>query len=128
MLIIPILMALSFGLIVSLIGFFALNYVKKEGLGKPFKYTSYLTIIVGKLIFIGGIVCAVMMSCCSDSCGHGSVDYRTEISTECSKGDKSCSKKSECKKPCETKCTKTTKCTKDGNKEIVIEKEVIIEE
>jgi len=128
MLIIPVLMVVSFGLLISLVGLFALAKTKKDGHGKIYKITSYLTIIVGNIIVIGGIVAGSMLSCCHSACGHGRVDCKTEMSGDCSKGGKSCSKKLECKKSGESKCTKKTTCSKDGNKEITIEKEVIIEE
>ena len=133
MLIIPVLMVVSFGLLISLVGLFALAKTKKDGHGKIYKITSYLTIIVGNVIVVGGIVAGAMFSCHHSSCGHGRVDCKTEMSSNCSKGGKSCSKKSdckksECKKGGESKCTKTTTCTKDGNKEVAVEEEVLIVE
>lgn len=135
MFIIPVLMVVSFGLLISLVGLFALAKTKKDGHGKIYKITSYMTIIVGNVIVIGGIVVGTMLSCCHSSCGHGhgNMKCKSEMNSHCSKGGKSCSKKSDCKKSeCknggESNCTKTTTCTKDGNKEVTIEKEVIIEE
>ena len=59
MLIIPVLMAVSFGLLISLVGLFALAKTKKDGHGKIYKITSYMTIIVGNVIVIGGIVAGI---------------------------------------------------------------------
>jgi hypothetical protein len=135
MFIIPVLVVVSFGLLISLVGLFSLAKTKKDGHGKIYKITSYMTIIVGNAIVIGGIVAGTMLSCCHSSCGHacGRVDCKSEMSSHCSRGGESCSKKSECKKlDCtkggESKFTKTTTCTKDGNKEVTVEKEILIVE
>lgn len=130
MLIIPVLMVVSFGLLISLVGLFSLSKTKKEGLGKMYKITSYLTILVGNLIVIGGIVIGSMLCCCHSSCGHGhgNMKCKSEMSNHRAKDEQSCTKNTHCKKPCESKCTKTTICTKDGHKEVTIEKEVVVKE
>ncbi|MEJ6616970.1 MAG: hypothetical protein QNL61_08680 [Crocinitomicaceae bacterium] len=135
MLIIPVLMAVSFGLLISLVGLFALAKTKKDGHGKIYKITSYMTIIVGNVIVIGGIVAGSMLSCFHSSCGYGHVRVgcETEMSSYCLRVGKSCSKKSECKKSeCknggESKYPKSIICTKDGNKEIAVKKEILIVE
>lgn len=113
---IPVFMLLSFGLLVALIGLYVLAYSKKEGLGKIYKWTSYLTVTCGTIVCIGAIVAGCMFSCCHKSrCGKRFYQRcHTEMRAHC--GDHSyghscesknhCSGKKECKNTCEKKIEK----------------------
>ena len=109
MFILPLFMLLSFGLLVLLVGLFVLAYSKKEGLGKIYKIVSYLTVLCGTIVFVGGIVAAIVISsCCSSGCEDGKRSCRTEIRSH--HGHGSCDSHSsikECKKSCDEGKEKT---------------------
>lgn len=127
MFIIPLLVLLSFGLVVKLIGLLGLAYTKKEGLGKIYKITSYLTIAFGTLIFIGGIIAAILFSTCHNSgCHKGKSKCKTEVRSHCGGGacEKSSHKKSSCESACDHHGKKVIKKTiitegEDGDEEEV---------
>ena len=78
-----LIVVLSLALIVLMGGLFLLAYSKKEALGKLTKITSYLAIVFGTAVFVGGLICAIMCSTCNKG--------------KCDKDKKGCSKdKMEC--------------------------------
>ena len=60
-----IIIALSLALIVLIGGLFLLAYAKKENLGKMTKIASYVAILFGTVVFVGGLICATMCSACN---------------------------------------------------------------
>lgn len=78
--IVPVfLISLSLALLVVLAGLFLLAYSKKEGLGKMTKIASYVAILFGTLVFVGGILCGIT---CKGHCGEGKCEKRVEIRKE----------------------------------------------
>ena len=115
MIIIHLLIVISFALLITLAGLFALAKSKKDGHGKIYTITSYLTVTCGMLLFVGSIVAASLMACCHKSdCHKGARSCHTEIRSNCDGGSCKSGKKTDCKK---------TVCKKSGND---IEKEVIV--
>jgi hypothetical protein len=111
-----LIVVLSLALIVLMGGLFLLAYSKKEGLGKLTKIASYLSIVFGTAVFVGGLICAIMCATCHKS--------------KCDKDKKGC-----CKDKME--CSKDKKCSNDKKecfnikverreKDSANEKEVII--
>ena len=92
-----IIIALSLALIVLLGGLFLLAYAKKESLGKMTKIASYVAILFGTVVFVGGIICATMCSTChKGKCTKDKMECsRGGMKGECSKGS-SCDKEEEC--------------------------------
>lgn len=62
-----LIVALCLALIVLMGGLFLLAYSKKEGLGKLTKIASYVAIVFGTAVFVGGLICAIMCSTCKNS-------------------------------------------------------------
>jgi hypothetical protein len=94
-----IIVALSLALIVLLGGLFLLAYAKKESLGKLTKIASYVAILFGTVVFVGGIIGACMCSSChKGKCDKDKMECsRGGMKGECSKG--SCEKdEMECQK------------------------------
>jgi len=113
----PILIvALCLALIVLMGGLFLLAYSKKEGLGKLTKIASYVAIVFGTSVFVGGLICAIMCATCHKS--------------KCDKDKKGCCKdKMECSK--DEKCSNNKKeyfniKVERREKDSTNEKEVII--
>jgi len=111
-----LIVVLSLALIVLMGGLFLLAYSKKEALGKLTKIASYLAIVFGTAVFIGGLICAIMCATCHKS--------------KCDKDKKGCSKD-------KMECSKDKKCSNDKKeyfnikverreKDSTNEKEVII--
>lgn len=126
--------SLSLALLVLLAGFFMLAYSKKEGLGILSKISSYIAILFGGIVFVGGLLCATMCGSCHKSkCGNKEVckkEVRIEYSTsKCDKKEMKCHKEmniSECKKECSEgmkcekgagKCTEGSECSSACQKE-----------
>ncbi|MFN5417117.1 MAG: hypothetical protein ACK5B9_08685, partial [Flavobacteriia bacterium] len=57
---------LAMALLVLLGGLFLLGYAKKEGLGRMTKIASYIAILFGTVVFVGGLICATMCHSCGD--------------------------------------------------------------
>jgi hypothetical protein len=92
-----LIVALSLALIILMGGLFLLAYCKKEGLGKLTKITSYVAIVFGTAVFVGGIICAIMCSTCHNSKCYKDKKGCSKDKMECSKYKKECSKdKKEC--------------------------------
>jgi cytochrome bd-type quinol oxidase subunit 2 len=104
-----LIVALSLALIVLMGGLFLLAYSKKEGLGKLTKIASYVAIVFGIVVFVGGLICAIMCSTCNKG--------------KCDKDKKGCSKD-------KMECSKYKECSKDKKecceKVVIIEKDVKI--
>ncbi len=104
-----LIVALSLALIVLMGGLFLLAYSKKEGLGKLTKIASYVAIVFGTAVFVGGLICAIMCSTCKKG--------------KCDKDKKGCSKD-------KMECSKYKECSKDKKecceKVVIIEKDVKI--
>jgi hypothetical protein len=121
-----IIIALSLALIVLMGGLFLLAYAKKESLGKITKIASYVAILFGTVVFIGGIISASMCSAChKGKCGKDKMEcHRGGMKGECSKG--SCeNEEMECHKGMgKGSCEKGGECTEikiesnDGEKVI----------
>ena len=113
-----IIVALSLALIVLMGGLFLLAYAKKESLGKMTKIASYVAILFGTVVFVGGIIGACMCSTChKGKCNKDKMECsRGGMKGECSKG--SCEKdEMECHKGMmKGHCEKEGECS-----EIVIE-------
>ena len=89
----PILIVvLSLALIVLMGGLFLLAYSKKEALGKLTKIASYLAIVFGTAVFIGGLICAIMCATCHKSKCDKDKKVCCKDKMECSKDKKECSK------------------------------------
>jgi len=102
-----LIVALCLALIVLMGGLFLLAYSKKEGLGKLTKIVSYVAIVFGTAVFVGGLICAIMCS----KCNKGKCD---KDKMECSKDKKGCSKdKMECSKDKKECCEKVVIIEKD---------------
>ena len=120
--------ALIIGLLLSLLvilaGAFLLAYSKKESLGKFPKIASYVAILFGSAIFIGGLICALMMcgKCKGGSCSKDSGKCeRTEMSnchsgmmnnSHCEKGSGSCEKS---KMMCHKEMSSKMHCSKNAS-------------
>ena len=104
-----LIVALCLALIVLMGGLFLLAYSKKEGLGKLTKIASYVAIVFGTVVFVGGLICAIMCSTCNKG--------------KCDKDKKGCSKD-------KMECSKYKECSKDKKecceKVVIIEKDVKI--
>ena len=95
-----LIVALCLALIVLMGGLFLLAYSKKEGLGNLTKIASYVAIVFGTAVFVGGLICAIMCSTCKNS--------------KCDKDKKGCSKdKMECSKDKKDCCEKVVIIEKD---------------
>jgi predicted membrane protein len=89
----PILIVvLSLALIVLMGGLFLLAYSKKEALGKLTKIASYLAIVFGTAVFVGGLICAIMCATCHKSKCDKDKKVCCKDKMECSKDKKECSK------------------------------------
>ena len=89
----PILIVvLSLALIVLMGGLFLLAYSKKEALGKLTKIASYLAIVFGTAVFVGGLICAIMCATCHKSKCDKDKKGCSKDKMECSKDKKECSK------------------------------------
>ena len=92
-----LIVALCLALIVLMGGLFLLAYSKKEGLGKLTKIASYVAIVFGTAVFVGGLICAIMCATCHKSKCDKDKKGCSKDKTECSKDKKECSKdKKEC--------------------------------
>ena len=126
-----LIVALSLALIVLMGGLFLLAYSKKEGLGKLTKITSYVAIVFGTAVFVGGLICAIMCSACNNSKCHKDNKGCSKDKMECSNDKKGCSKdKMECSND-KKECSKDNmECSKDKKecceKVVIIEKDVKI--
>lgn len=124
MLLFPLFMLLSFGLVVILIGLTGVSYAKRRELGLGYKIVAYLTATCGIVVVVGGIAGAIMLSSCHGSCGKHKMKFHTEMHGDC--GKSKCKKSDSCDekgKSCKSKCKKTI----DDEGNTFIEKEVIIE-
>lgn len=130
---------LSLAMLVLLAGLFLLAYAKKEGLGKMTKIASYVAILFGTFIFVGGLLCAAMCKgkCCGNKCekekmechegnGGGHCESRDMechegmVESHCEKGDmKDCCKegKMECKNSDKDCCKEDKGECKDAEKD-----------
>lgn len=119
--IIALFVLLSFGLTVKLIGLLGLAYTKKEGLGKVYKITSYLTIACGTLVIVGGIVGAIVMSTCHSHCHGGKNKCHMQMQSSCGGGScESSDNGSSCKK---SSCEGESSC--EGREMKIIKKKII---
>lgn len=123
--------SLALSLLVLLAGLFLLAYAKKEGLGKLTKISSYVAILFGGVVFVGGLTCALFFGNCSKSEGcnggkcpipmHARMEmchnkcmmmkegcHKMEEKSCCSK-DKSSCEKSKCSSEKKSDCCKTDK-------------------
>ena len=92
-----LIVALCLALIVLMGGLFLLAYSKKEGLGKLTKIASYVAIVFGTAVFVGGLICAIMCATCHKSKCDKDKKGCSKDKKECSKDKKECSKdKKEC--------------------------------
>jgi len=122
--------SLALSLLVLLAGLFLLAYAKKEGLGKLTKISSYVAILFGGVVFVGGLTCALFFGNCHNGKGckggkcpippHERMEMRHHKGMMMKGGchkmeDKDCCSKD--KKSCETtKCDSEKKadcCSKD---------------
>lgn len=136
--------SLSLALLVVLAGLFLLAYSKKEGLGKMTKIASYVAILFGTIVFVGGLICGMS---CKGKCSEGKCEKSVEIHKEmrgghceggamechgkmegahCEKGEMKCHEgmsAGHCEKGAEKDCCKEDKmecknadkgCCKDG--------------
>ena len=126
-----LIVALCLALIVLMGGLFLLAYSKKEGLGKLTKIASYVAIVFGTAVFVGGLICAIMCATCHKSKCDKDKKGCSKDKMECSKDKKECSKdKMECSKD-KKECSKDKKeCfnvrMERREKDSTNEKEVII--
>lgn len=107
---------LSLALLVLLGGLFLLAYTKKEGLGMLSKISSYVAILFGIVVFVGGLICAIMCSSChgKGDCNSGKGKCKVEMKGHC------CEKSSMCKEG-EMKCHKKI-IIKHGDGEMICSK------
>ena len=92
-----LIVALCLALIVLMGGLFLLAYSKKEGLGKLTKIASYVAIVFGTAVFVGGLICAIMCSTCNKGKCHKDKKGCSNDKMECSNDKKECSiDKKEC--------------------------------
>ena len=101
-----LIVALCLALIVLMGGLFLLAYSKKEGLGKLTKIASYVAIVFGTAVFVGGLICAIMCSTCNKGKCH-------KDKKGCSKDKMECSKYKECSKDKKECCEKVVIIEKD---------------
>ncbi len=73
-----IISSMSLSILVLLAGLFLLAYAKKEGLGKMTKFASYVAIVFGTVVFVGGLICS--LSC--GGCGGGHCEKKVMIHKE----------------------------------------------
>lgn len=66
-----IVIGMSLSLLVLLGGFFLLAYSKKEGLGMMSKISSYVAILFGTVVFVGGLICMCICGSCGEKVGWG---------------------------------------------------------
>jgi hypothetical protein len=64
MIIIPIAIILLLSLVVLIGGLFLLAYAKKENTGKLTCIAAYVAIIFSSVLFVGGLICALMFHSC----------------------------------------------------------------
>lgn len=91
-----LIVALCLALIVLMGGLFLLAYSKKEGLGKLTKIASYVAIVFGTAVFVGGLICAIMCSTCKNSKCDKDKKGCCKDKMECSKDEKCSNNKKEC--------------------------------
>ena len=109
-----LIVALSLALIVLMGGFFLLAYSKKEGLGNLTKIASYVAIVFGTAVFVGGLICAIMCATCHKSKCDKDKKGCCKDKMECSKDKKGCSKdQKECSKDQKECCEKVVIIEKD---------------
>lgn len=133
--------ALVIGLLLSLLvvlaGAFLLAYSKKESLGKFPKIISYVAILFGSTIFIGGLICALLMcgKCKDGECSKDSGKCQRSEMTNCHKGMSSshCEKGSESCGKSEMNCCKSMdskiECSKNASEKCCkIEKKIVVED
>jgi hypothetical protein len=109
-----LIVALSLALIVLMGGLFLLAYSKKEGLGKLNEIASYVAIVFGTAVFVGGLICAIMCATCHKSKCDKDKKGCCKDKMECSKDKKECSKdKKECSKDKKECCEKVVIIEKD---------------
>jgi hypothetical protein len=87
-----LIVALSLALIVLMGGLFLLAYSKKEGLGKLTKIASYVAIVFGTAVFVGGLICAIICSTCYKGKCDKDKKGCSKDKMECSNDKKGCSK------------------------------------
>ena len=91
-----LIVALCLALIVLMGGLFLLAYSKKEGLGKLAKIASYVAIVFGTSVFVGGLICAIMCATCHKSKCDKDKKGCCKDKMECSKDEKCSNNKKEC--------------------------------
>ena len=91
-----LIVALCLALIVLMGGLFLLAYSKKEGLGKLTKIASYVAIVFGTSVFVGGLICAIMCATCHKSKCDKYKKGCCKDKMECSKDEKCSNNKKEC--------------------------------
>ena len=91
-----LIVALCLALIVLMGGLFLLAYSKKEGLGKLTKIASYVAIVFGTSVFVGGLICAIMCATCHKSKCDKDKKGCCKDKMECSKDEKCSNNKKEC--------------------------------
>jgi hypothetical protein len=118
-----LIVALCLALIVLMGGLFLLAYSKKEGLGKLTKIASYVAIVFGTAVFVGGLICAIICSTCYKGKCDKDKKGCSKDKMECSNDKKSSNDKMECSKD-KKGCSKDQKeCCE---KVVIIEKDVKI--
>ena len=110
-----IIVSLSLALIVLLGGMFLLAYAKKESLGKMYKITSYVAVLFGTTVFIGGLIMALCGPCHESKCNKGGMKCTKEVRMECTKGgsEMECHKGGAAMK-CHEGMMENGACMKDG--------------
>lgn len=91
-----LIVALCLALIVLMGGLFLMAYSKKEGLGKLTKIASYVAIVFGTSVFVGGLICAIMCATCHKSKCDKDKKGCCKDKMECSKDEKCSNNKKEC--------------------------------
>lgn len=124
--IIALFVLLSFGIVVNLIGLLGLSYIKKEGLSKMYKITAYLTVACGTIVFVGGIIAAIVLSTihCSNchsgkNQNHGSSMCHMRMQSDCGGGSCGSSRHGSFHGNLHGACAKSScesSCEKDGMK------------
>jgi hypothetical protein len=81
-----IIITLSLAILVLMGGLKFLHQVKTDGMGLFSKITSYVAILFGTIVLIGGIVGASMMGCHGSKCGKGHGKCKMEMQRDCGSG------------------------------------------
>lgn len=82
-----IILFLSLALLIMMSGLYFLSYVRREGLGWLSKTVGYVTVGFGIVVFLGGIITAMLKgnhrTCCQKGCHH-KMEYSCKSHDHCS--------------------------------------------